>query len=652
MIKYVSEYDYKEFKDIKALRRDKGQKGKIKYADLVTAFDIETTNIDEIENSVMYIWQFQVGLHTTVIGREWSEFQDFIKNIESYLDGMYLVTFVHNLSFEFQFLKSILDFKSIFAMDDRKVLKACTDAIEFRCSYLHSNMSLDKFLKTMDVEDKKVKGFDYSKKRYAWTRLTDDEINYCVNDVKGLVEAVIKEMDKDGDNLYSYPLTSTGYVRREFRKELKPYALTIRDILPNRRVLYGLRMAFRGGNTHANRWNSNRIVDDVTSYDISSSYPSVMLTEKFPYKFVKKDVSKLEQCLNHGRACLMHIYLSNVKLIDDAFGCPYLAKGKCFNVIDGEFDNGRILSCTSCDVWITEIDFSILLSEYTFDYYIDELYSAIKKRLPKEFRDLLFSMYVNKTQLKGVDDYLYGKYKNKVNSVYGMTVQNPIKPIYILKDGILQIDESKTIDDLIKDYLKNGWLPYQWGVWVTAYARLKLERGLHAIPYDAFIYADTDSIKFVGDYGKRIEELNKEYKDNKFSAVDKHGEVHYLGIFEKDDHYKKFKTLGAKKYCYLDDNDCLHVTVSGVNKKKGAEELKKIENFKEGFTFHKAGGTLSIYNDKPTIKQYYIRSHTIDITSNVAIYDSTYTLGLTDEYRNLVNYLARNDIRYILQLDE
>lgn len=647
---YVSNYDYKDIKECDKLLRRKGEKSKIDYANLICAFDIETTNIDEIEQSIMYIWQFQIGLNTTVIGRDWEEFKTFMHTIKQLLGDLYLVVYVHNLSFEFQFIKSILDITSVFAMDDRKVLKCTSDNIEFRCSYLHSNMSLEKYLNAMNVKDKKIKGFDYTKKRYPFTRLTNDEVLYCINDVRGLVEALTYEMERDDDNLYSIPLTSTGYVRREFKKALRPYVLTIRDMLPNRRVLYGLRMAFRGGNTHANRWNANRVLDDVTSYDISSSYPSVMLTEKFPRKFVKKDVSKLEQCLNHGRACLMHIYLQDVKLIDLSFGCPYLARGKCFNVINGEYDNGRILSCDSCDLWITEIDLSILLSEYKFNYYIDELYSAIKKKLPLEFRQLLFDMYVNKTKLKGVDDYAYSKYKNKVNSVYGMTVQNPIKPNYILKDGELIINPNETIDDLINSYLKTGWLPYQWGVWVTAYARLKLERGLHAIPYDAFVYADTDSIKFLGDYGKDIEKLNKTFMHEKLCAKDIKGKKHYLGIYEFDGFYKKFKTLGAKKYCYVDDK--LHVTISGVNKKLGAEELKTINNFNEGFTFVKAGGTYSIYNDNPQIKQFPIKSRVIDITSNVAIYPTTYTLGMTDEYRNLVSYLSNKDIRYILQLDE
>lgn len=74
-------------------------------------------------------------------------------------------------------------------------------------------MSLARFCQAMNIEDKKLSGqeFDYTKKRYPWTPLTDDEIAYCKTDVISVVECIKKEMEKDGDNLITIPLTSTGY---------------------------------------------------------------------------------------------------------------------------------------------------------------------------------------------------------------------------------------------------------------------------------------------------------------------------------------------------------------------------------------------------------------------------------------------------------
>lgn len=658
MISTVSEYDFTWLADIPVLRRGKGTHSrKEKYLDLVTAFDIETTNIDDLDQAVMYIWQFQITDEDTIIGRSWEEFRQLCRILSEYAGDNFIIVYVHNLSFEYQFIKSIIHIDTCFAMDNRKILKCVSQQLEFRCSYLHSNMSLDRYLANMGVPDRKVKGFDYDKKRYPWTPLTDEELHYCINDVKGLVEAIKIEMKKDGDNLYSIPLTSTGYARRDAKEVLGGYRRYIKPMLPDLEVFHALRSAFRGGNTHANRHNVNIIHKaeeglPILSYDISSSYPAVMMTERFPGQFYKQDPDLLWLFLKHGQACLMHIRLHDVHLLVESFGCPYIPKAKCEWIIGGIYDNGRVLECQDCEMYITEVDFSILCREYRFEYQILELWTANKRKLPKKFRDMLMDQYRKKTELKGVDDYLCQKYKGRFNSNYGMMVQNPCKPEWILtEDGSLALDDTKPVEVLIDEYQKKGWLPYQWGVWVCAYARLKLEDGLHTIPYDSFLYCDTDSIKFVGDYKDNFEKLNENYHHEELSAIDGKGRKHYLGVFEPDEEYSRFITLGAKKYAYEDLDGQLHVTVSGVSKTKGAKELKKLENFKEGFVFYEAGGTENVYNDDPPLKHITIDGHRLDITSNVAIFPSTYTLDQTIEYKRLINFLMTKDIRYELHYE-
>ena len=139
----------------------------------------------------------------------------------------------------------------------------------------------------------------------------------------------------------------------------------------------------------------------------------------------------------------------------------------------------------------------------------------------------------------------------------------------------------------------------------TAYARLKLQEGIDALPKESLVYVDTDSLKFIGDYGYRVEELNKRYLDESLGATDIKGKVHYIGIYEceTDKPLKYFKTLGAKKYAYVDADDELHITVSGVMKKEGAKELGDIHNFKEGFIFRDSGGQSALYNDNPEPKK-------------------------------------------------
>ena len=658
MIRKAEEYDMRNIRRILPLPFPKGRKKKkIQYIDCVAAFDIETTLIQKYKQSVLYHWQFQIK-NTTVTGRDWQSFRKFYDKLNKNIaEGCYMVVFVHNLSYEFQFLKSIIPVDEVFAMDKRKILYFRSGRLEFRCSYLLTNQSLSRFLKSMDVKDQKLTGFDYSKQRFPWTVMTDDEIHYCVNDVKGLTQALIKKMKLDHDNLYTIPRTSTGYSRRLSKQRLSKHIKWIRRILPDLEVFRALRDEFRGGDTHAHRFNSNILIKDVelNSYDISSSYPAVMLSEKFPMKFYPAESKYLIQYINYGKACLFHIVFQNIRLKDQSFGDPYLSKAKCTNIMDGVYDNGRIISASALRTCLNEIDFSIIYAEYDFDaYLIENLWIAEKKMLPEEFRDLLKETYEQKTALKGTGkDYEYNLMKALFNAFYGMMVQNPCKPdfVYDPETGLITEDFEKTEESLIQEYQKTGWLPYQWGVWVTSYARLKLHKGIHCIPPEQFIYADTDSVKCVGDHAAAFDRLNEEYLNEELSALDAAGNRHYIGIYEHDAEYKEFKTMGAKKYAYIDMNDQLHITISGVNKKLGAEELGSIENFKEGFIFRKAGGTESIYNDVPEPAEITIQGHQLKITSNIAIMDSTYTLSLTEEYRRLLNFLNETDIRYSLHYE-
>ena len=386
------------------------------------------------------------------------------------------------------------------------------------------------------------------------------------------------------------------------------------------------------------------------SYDIASSYPAVMLEGLFPRKFRETDVSKFNDHYQSNKACLFRVYMKDVRLRCDQTPVPYLAKAKCEYVHGGQYDNGRILQCTALECYINEIDWRIIIDQYDFQYEILRLWTATKSPLPQSFKNLIMHMYEQKTLLKGGDEYLYGKYKNLINAMYGMMVMNPCKLQYEFIDGEM-VTKDDTIEELIQHYQKYGWLPYQWGCWVTSLARLRLQRAIDMINPDDFIYCDTDSVKFIGDYSEQFEKLNEELYDRRYSASDRSGREHPLGVYEKDASYLRFKTMGAKKYAYEDMKGNLHLTVSGVSKSKGPKELKKLENFKEGFIFREAGGMCSLYNDHPEVTSVRIQGHKLEIISNVALFPSTYTLGLTEEYSRLIRYLMNTDIRASLHYE-
>ena len=91
------------------------------------------------------------------------------------------------------------------------------------------------------------------------------------------------------DNLYTLPLTSTGYVRRETKKAMFGWAKKHKYLFPDIRVFDLLEEAFRGGDTHANRYYSGTVIKadgkkilGIGSFDRSSSYPDVVLNDSFP----------------------------------------------------------------------------------------------------------------------------------------------------------------------------------------------------------------------------------------------------------------------------------------------------------------------------------------------------------------------------------
>lgn len=431
MITDVKNFDYNIIWRARKQPRPRGNPhgSKACYKNLICAFDIETTRLTDIEQSFMYIWQFQIE-DITIIGRTWKEFISFLREIKRRLHGSWLVIYIHNASFEFQFIKGIYDFEpdEVFCTESRKVLKfTMFDAFEFRCSYYHSNMSLAEFLHKIGVKDEKQKGFDYNKIRYPWTPLSESELLYCINDVRGLVEALKIEMQHDGDNLYTIPLTSTGYVRRDCKRAMKKFNnIQLKSMLPEPDIYRLLREAFRGGNTHASRWYAGDIVTGVYSADRSSSYPAELCIKDYPmtafYNEGYADARRIKDLIfKKQKAVIMRIKFENIREKDIYIGCPYLSKDKCRNIINGKFDNGRVMSADYLETTITDIDFKMILDLYEWDRCeAPTLAYARYGKLPEPLTDVIKEYYRKKTELKGVSgqELYYLKSKNKLNSCY------------------------------------------------------------------------------------------------------------------------------------------------------------------------------------------------------------------------------------------
>ena len=658
-IKTIDTFDYSIISKAPIQKRRKGNQGtkhNVKmYKDLFCAFDIETTNDLSINHAYMYIWQFQIE-DNTIIGRTWDEYLIFCERLTEQLkDNEFLMVYVHNLSFEFTFLKGIylFDPDDVFCIDRRKVLKCqMYDHLEYRCSYLLTNMSLSEFTTKMGVTQK-LSGaeFNYKKIRYPWTKLTKRELEYCITDVKALVEALKVYFSIENDNFYSIPYTSTGFVRRDVKRAMRRFNKPeLVSMQADYKIFCILREAFRGGNTHCNRYYADMIIENVSSYDRVSSYPDVQINELFPMSpWINEtgvDLSRVCRIMfKQKRACLMRVGFTDIRLKNPLWGCPYIPKHKCRNLARHDNDNGRILDADYLEISLTDIDLKIILDEYIFDeitFY--DFYHCRYGKLPLPLRQEVQKYFQEKTELKNVagQELYYHMSKAKLNSIYGMSVQSPVKQSidYINDQFIERSDDEK---ELLQEHNNKAFLVYSWGIWTTAHARYQLEVAINKVGNN-FVYCDTDSVKFIDDGTIDFKKYNVSRKGDSIKnggvAKDTTGKQYYLGLYEYEGTYKRFCSLGAKKYCYEDETGKLHITVAGVGKSKGAEELTAkggIERFKEGFTFYKAGGTESVYNDITEPFKVEIDGKSLNITSNVLIKDSMYTLGITGDYRRIIN---------------
>lgn len=645
-------------------------------------FDIETYSrkCDE-PYAWMYHWQMCIN-GTVVFGRRWEEFMYFLKRLTEYYNSSPecpFIIYVHNLSYEFQFIKSFFDWHDVFLKKEHKILKATTvTGLEFRCSYFLSNCSLDLFLKNNNAIHRKVKSelidddegynYDYEKYRTADTPLTYQEKSYCYNDVKGPYEA-ITELIKE-DTLISIPLTSTSYVRRDMRNALKTsrkYTRFIHKMALDLDMYNMCREAFRGGDTHAQYHTAEQILDDIDAYDISSSYPYVIMTKKFPMsQFIEVDNSRFDEYYKSGKCLLFKLRLEDVH-IRDTWDMPYLSYSKCRNIKNAKCDNGRILSADSIELTVTDIDYAIIRDVYNIKTeHIGRIYAADSGYLPTPIREVTLEYFRLKTVIKDkiriyknrIDTLSaeekgelldmrknYVKSKNKLNGIYGMFATDPVVDKWVfenLKGSKCEIDTEESLNEHYSKY--STFLCYQWGIWVTAHARYRLHE-IRCLKRGMTVYNDTDSVYVPREFGQYIESYNKNVIQEIMSApippyVDVSGKRYYMGTVELDGTYSKFITCGSKRYACITTEGKIKVTVAGLAKSAGEESLKELgfEAFKPGWTVERSGNMTAYYNDKPS---HYIEEGGCRMLtgSNVALFPASYELNRVRDYKDLIGYI-------------
>lgn len=667
---------------------------KITYIRQPAFLDTETSHNHDEEMPIAWVYQWCLEFAGEYcIGRKPSELVKAFRQLHDYYElnnEKRLVCFVHNLSYDHVYIYRQLTAEfgapKILAIKPHKILSAVYDGIEFRCSYLLSNMSLSAWGSKLKCKVHKVdNGIDYDVIRYQNTKLKKDtDWFYMINDVAALKNCVHSEMIENDDNIVTIPLTSTGYVRRDCRRAFRKEEGS-RDWFTKTRLEVDSYKAnfytYAGGLTHGNRFLAGQTIKRVEHVDFKSFYPANDQLRYMPmgkwqhvYSYLESDgepfdISRFEKLI-HEKCTIMLVCFQNLRL-RTYVTCPALSKSKVYNYPFVKFtindsgtlgtDNGRVVNATG-DVmlWLTELDYYWIVDQYETDgLYIQELFVCDRGYDTQAIRDVTNEYFKVKEGLEK-DGYFYHKSKNRLNAIYGMKSTNPVRSQCELniESGLwseIRDMSDDHINEALDRYYKsyNSFNNFSHGVYITSWARsLLLYVIKNIIGYSRFIYGDTDSAFYISNkkVDRRLKIFNNEIvqlnKNLGLGVPNRSGGVSYYGVLEKESPCKKFRFLHAKCYAFVDPENNLHCTIAGVteNNKRLPDdpkfttremELGNIEELHDNFTFVECGGTSSDYkcNYEPQIMN--INGHQTEVAAGCIIKQVTKTLGGTVDGFNI-----------------
>lgn len=591
--------------------------------------------------ALMYVWQFAIESGSDILvfmGRTWDECRDFFDKLQKCiacakygihassfdeLDACYdnirpgttrqsfsrvqFRVYVHNLGYEFQFLRNIFEYDFAYDANDRKAPVFARNArkpmriqfnfrsasVIFHDTYVLTQKSLKTWCKDAELPTVKLdvpEGY-YDVIRTPLTPLTDFEVQYSINDVVSMVYGIDLYRQKYG-TLTDIPMTQTGEVRRKCVANVAlanpEWSAMCANISATMEFDFfrTVTHAFGGGWTHANAAYTGRTMHNVRCFDFASDYPFCMCCFRYP-------VSPYVRAKAHERQSFLDDLMStDPRSIDVPFkyyihftadavlsrtSCTFWSSSKVEAIEDVVEDNGKIFSASHVDIIMTGDDFHIFSKAYKFaNLNVVDIWRAEAGFLPKELVTTILDYYHKKTTLKGLPDRLseYVESKQFINSIYGVAVTR------IIADDVefrLMSDETDDYAEWVKteltaeDYEEKRqafakstkeFMTYPIGTYVTAYARSSLWGFILQLDKHV-VYGDTDSLKGTFDaddiavidaYNAWVEQREREIADIHgfdealFHPVDTKGIEHRLGIFDEEDACEEFRTLGAKRY--------------------------------------------------------------------------------------------------------
>ena len=449
-----------------------------------------------------------------------------------------IICWFHNLRFDGSFIVDFLlrnkwkynnakpkdmlsnEFKALISAENRwysLTLKKGKKVIEFRDSVKLMPFTLAQIANAFQTKHKKLE-MEYAGERYAGCEIKQDEMGYIINDVLVLKEALEIMLNEGHDKLTIGSCCMSEYKKLfhsgEFNvifPNLKNYAL--QESFKYETADEYIRRSYHGGWCYLKpgMTDKNGRVGAGKTYDVNSLYPSVMHSKSGNYypigkpSFFKYEIPDRVWDGAHVvegfvffvrfKCCfqLKEGYLPTVQIKRNLLYNPtewletsdVKYRGKYYHELQNE--NGEVETCRP-ELVMTHIDFELFLTHYNvsemqildgcwfyaqtgiFDDYINK-YMEIKMN----------SKGAKRTEAKLFLNNLYGKLATSDDSSY--RIPHLDAETNALKMELVE-EHEKSVLDISK------------GSYVTAYARYFTIT--HAQQnYDAFVYADTDSIHML-----------------------------------------------------------------------------------------------------------------------------------------------------------
>lgn len=598
--------------------------------------------------------------------REWEE----VKQAFEYIGSAYLnkrtIIYIHNLSFDGDYIfKNVSRPLKMLSNSSHGIISATLEdyaGIELRCSFKLTMQSLRKIGEQL--------GFQKLESDYRFItpdmEVTEEEWKYCERDCDVVGKYILTVALPEFGTLRNIPLTKTGRVRKKFNQhyaeiEEKP----LWDLLPPEDCYQAMLDSFAGGVVIANPMLAGRIISNVDSFDIKSSYPYVMLMEKYPYT-ICRDYNPTKKMLEEK------FWIAKIKFINirTRFAWGWLSQSKMNDgdPFTADFYNGKLLNSSYVVRTVTNIDYESIKKTYVFDdievleFYHLRNYGDLPAPYIQTIEDFATQKYTLSKACEGLaeDDpkYLethiaYMLAKNDYNGIYGINVQKLVQEEYYLDDQYVY----RKADSKYKQTAKHIRRNFLFGIYICAYARRNLIRAILANHPERLLYTDTDSIKLMCDF--TFHGTNRRMK-KKFR---KNPALRRLGVFEHDAHYDKFVYWGAKKYAY-EKHGKVYTTVAGLPKSRGSElqyyrtdpnqleTLTRIEDFHPPMIFKdcKLGNKyiyldhsfdsedgFDVLNYKKNIGvQQFLEENRIKTNGGVALFKVSYSLDITKYDRRVL----------------